>query len=474
MNLWVRKKGLVILSALALFSCEEELSTVGLPPQNDLGISYVDVPLKDHVSQVWINNVNSRATGGILVGSYQDEYFGMIEAQNFSELTLPSRDPGAGLSENAAFDSLVLEARMRRIYGQDVEGVTQKINIYQLADTIHAGGNRITTASSQELGQKLAESEFMLYPDSLDFDFADTGRDENMDHADSVYREKFFDSEGNYIYKSTFRIDDAFAQDFYTKMKNSDPAFDSLGSFSNYMKGLAFTPDPGNNAVITYESADTELVLYYTETADDGTTSQKSLSFSVVSGLSYNNIKPNKNSGWNGSAFDQITTFYEPYETAGDMAYIQSGTNLLLKLDLSIFNEFNDTTENAVIQNANLFFDNIAGVTETTPPPQTMTYYLTSSDSLANENYRVRALRDNNGTPFRVTYNEEANQVKTDITLSLQNLLSTEDYNQLILAPVLIRSDGFTSADASGVNRLVMPKENISIRLYYTIPDKNN
>ncbi|ELR69944.1 hypothetical protein C900_04467 [Fulvivirga imtechensis AK7] len=474
MNLWARKSGLILLSALTLFSCEEELSTVGLPPENDLGIFFVDVPLGDKVSQVWVDNVNSRSTGTVLVGSYTDPYFGNIEARNFSEVNLPKNNPGEDVDGSAVFDSLVLVTRIRGIYGNQVAAGTQRIEIYQLTDTIPLVDATYTTASSQETGQLLSASEFMLHPDSLGLKWEDTGRKLET-KEDTLYKARYFDSNNEYIYRSNFKIDEAYASEFFNLLKAKAKEFSSSKDFAAHLKGISFAPTTGNSAIITYGGADTRLVLYYTETDGSGNKSQETISFPLNTIRSYNQITPNAKSGWNGSDLDDITTFYEPYTIGTDLAYLQNGTNLLLRLDMSGFNEFSDTVENAIVQKAELVFENLKGISKTTPPPSTMVYYMTSLDSLANKNYRVGTLINNNRSPLVIGYDKDNKKFSNDITISLQNLLKEDTFNQLIMAPVTINtSNGSISANGSGVNRFVVSKNDIRIRFYYTVPNLNN
>ncbi|UII34470.1 DUF4270 domain-containing protein [Fulvivirga ulvae] len=472
MNLWVRRSGLILLSALTFFSCEEELSTVGLPPENDLGIFFVDVPLNDKVSQIWVDNIYSRATGSIIVGSYQDEYFGHMEARSFTELTLPSENPGKNFSGTATLDSLVVETRIRGIYGSNVKNTLNKIEIYQLTDTIPVKDQTYTIASTQALGAKLAESEFYIYPDSLGLKFEDYVEDvQNLTPKDSSDRERLFDSNDEYIYRSAFQVNDTYALEFFNRLKNQDAAFSSAENFADYFNGMAFVSTVSNSAVLTYGVSDTRMVLYYSETDSQGNTSQEELVFGASATINYNNIEPNKNVGWSGSDFDDLSTFYEPYVTSTNLAYVQSGTNLLMKIDLSSMQQFADTIDSPVIQKAELIFSGIVDADENTPPPANMLYYLTTTDSLANKNYRVGTLLSNTGGTASVTYNSEDNEIRNDITLSLQNLLYEENYNQLILAPVRVINGAFLPT-ASSVSRLVVYKDNMHLRFYYSIPDK--
>lgn len=476
MNLWARKSGLILLSALTFFSCEDDLRTVGLPPENDLGIFFVDVPLGDKVSQVWVDDAYSGSSGTLLAGSYTDQYFGQIEARNFSRLFITQTDPGKNIATNAVLDSMVLTTRIRGVSGENLTASTQVIEVYQLADTVAYSPlfKGYTTASSHQLGQKISEDEFILYPDSVELTWKDTGL-KLESKEDTLFKEKFFDSSEEYIYKRSFRIDPAFTSDLFNKIIARDPAFSSDKNFNDFFNGIGFVSGQNNNAIIHYGAADTKMVMYYTETSSAGQ-KQHQIEFNLAQSYSYNNISPNKESGWMNSDFDNLSTLYTPYVTDTDLAYIQSGTNLLLKIDLSGFNEFVDTVGNPVLQRAELVFENLKSVSETTPVPTSLAYYITSLDSLANKNYEYSFLRDNRGSRMFAGYYKDKKLLNNDITLSLQNLLKEDTYNQLIIAPVNIINSQINPfiPNAKDLSRLVVSKDDIRLRIYYSIPDLNN
>ena len=162
MNLRARTTGLVLVSALLLFSCgNDDLNTIGLPPENNLGIFFVEIPLENRVSQVWVNDISTRNTGTAMAGSYTDPVLGEISAQNFSELLLPSANPGRLLEEDAVLDSLVLEMRIGNAFGVDLTTTTQTIQLYQLQDTIRSFEQAYYNESNQPVGMQLAEESFL-------------------------------------------------------------------------------------------------------------------------------------------------------------------------------------------------------------------------------------------------------------------------------------------------------------------------
>lgn len=146
---------------------------------------------------------------------------------------------------------------------------------------------------------------------------------------------------------------------------------------------------------------------------------------------------------------------------------------------MSHFKEFRDTVDNYIIQRAEIVLDGVEGVTKTTSLPPTMAYYITSEDSLANGKYDIGlTLQNNSGATTFASYSEKENAYINDITLGLSSLITQDEYNQLILGSVV--DTGFKRSGGSSIvtpstrylNRLVVPKDGIHIRFYYSIPDK--
>ncbi len=475
MNLRARKLGLILVSALAFFSCEsDELSTIGLPPENNLGIFFVEIPLENVVTQVWVNDITSRNTGTAMAGSYTDPVLGEISAQNFSELLLPSANPGRLLEEDAVLDSLVLEMRIGNAFGVDLTSTTQTIQLYQLQDTIRSFEQSYYNESNQAVGMQLAEESFLIYTDSLDLLFSDT----NL--PDTAAERKRYDNQGRYIYKTNFHLDDAFAQNFFTEMKDTteNSTFSSNQNFANFIKGFRLNGVPGNSAVIAYNptSSFSALVLYYTQT-EEGVPVHKTIRFTYNTAISYNNITPNADVNWSGGDLDGLTSFYQPYESGTSAGYLQAGTHLFLKLDMSFFNAFADTVENPIIQNAELVMESpreYPGDGVRLPLPIQLNATVTSLDSLETGN--ISSNQDvASDLPKIAEYDEEEQRYKIEIPVYLQTLVNNSNvYDQLIFSP--LTTDPFTGSlksDNASFNRLVIEKENIKIRLYYTLPNAN-
>jgi hypothetical protein len=475
MNLRASIAGLIFLSALLFFSCgEDDINTIGLPPENNLGIFFVEIPLEDAISQVWVDDISSRRTGIVLAGSYTDPALGDISAQNFSEFLLPGANPGKLLGEDATLDSLVMELRMVNAYGVDLTTTQQTIEIYQLQDTIVSFEQTYFNNSSQPVGMKLGEESFRVYTDSLELEF------EDLNLPDSADERALFDNQGLYIYKTNIKLDDAFAQDFFNEMLDttSSSTFSSNQTFANYLKGFRFNGVPSNSAVMAYNptSSFTTLTLHYTQT-EEGVPVHKTIRFTINSSISYNNVTPNGDVPWTAGDLDGLTDFYTPYETDSEVAYIQAGTHLFMKLDFSIFESFGDTLENPIVQSAALLFDSPREYpSEATrlPLPDRISATVTSLDSLENGNYRVNQEVPSD-LPSTAEYDEDEDRYKLELPIFIQTVINKQNpFNQVILSAV--SDDPFSNAlrvDNGSLKRLAIDKSNIYLRVYYTLPNAN-
>lgn len=469
MNLRARNLGLIIISALTLFSCEEEISTIGLPPENNLGIFFVDIPLGEQTSQIWVDKVNSRATGSILVGRYDDPDLGPIEATNFSEVILNTNVQFDTLLNNATFDSLVYSLRINDFTGVNFDGQTQTFEVFQLQNPIDlidedSASVPFYTSSSQPLAGKVGEGSFLLYPDSVNLSFSDSDFTLGT-KADSLFKDKFFDSDSIYIYRHNIKLDNSFGLSFFNQAR-SGVNFDDGNEFAEFFKGLAIQPSTNNSAIVQYGVSNSRMTLYFTKNGEN-----RFVSFNVSSSRSYNNIAPNINESWGTGALAGISP-YVPFDPLSDNLYLQSGTNLLLKLDLSGLREFEDTVGSAVIQSAELRL----GTTDANAFLETnanISAGLTSLDSLENENYYIDPLVNNQNTNV-LTFDEDIPGYKVAIPLFIEDVTSDQvEFDQIIF---FLGSSNSSVAlpTSSEIKKVIFIKNDLKLRIYYTTPDKNN
>jgi len=476
MNLRARFLGLALLSVPLFFSCGEEENTIGLPPENDLGIFFVDIPIGQYASQVWINDRSTRGRDAMLAGNYTDPHFGYIEASHFTELLLPVLNPGKDFQEDATFDSLVLELRIDNIVGNQLLTTEQTLEVYQLADTIRAFEADYFNNSTQDVAMKLGEDRFYLFPDSVNLNFEDTNLPDTADER------SLYDDNGRYIYLTNVRLDQSFGQQFFSDLKSdttSGSAFSSSQAFADYIKGIKLqSPAMANSAIIRYNPADdnTRMIMYYSQEEND-TIRQRRVEFSMSRSINYNNIIPNSDQGWMGSDFDQINSFYEQIYLDTGYVYGQSGTNMYMSLDLSPFEDFSDTVQNPIIQGARLVFSDISGDedgdNEFYQRPQFLSFFITTRDSLEAGFFNVIPEVFSELPRTAVQYDEEIDGFEVEIPLYLQSLLTQRNiFNQVVISISGVDpARGTILPENRSFQRLIMDKDNMRIRLYYTIPD---
>ncbi len=479
MNLRARILGLALLSVPLLFSCGEEENTIGLPPENDLGIFFVDIPIGSYASQVWVNDRSSRGRDAMLAGNYNDPNFGYIEASHFAEIILPEVNPGKNFQADASFDSLVLEMRMDGLVGNQLLSTEQSVEVYQLADTIVAFEAEYYNNSTQDVGMKLGERQFLVYPDSVNLNFDDT----NL--PDSAEERSLYDSDGRYIYMTNVRLDQAFGQQFFTDMKTDtteNSPFATSPAFADYFKGIKLQAPPmSNSAIMRYNPNDsrTRLVMYYSQVEDD-TLRQRTVRFPISRSINYNNIVPNEDIGWMGSDFDQINSVYEQIYLDTGYAYAQSATNMFMSLDMTPFERFTDTVDNPIIQSAKLLFTDIAGEEQSMDTyyqrPEFLSFWITTKDSLEAGYFNVVPQVFSEFPRSAVEYEEDIDGFQIEIPLYLQSLVTQRNkLNQVVISISGVDpSVGQIFPENRSFRRLIMDKDNMRIRIYYTIPDAGN
>lgn len=470
MNLWARKARLVlIIPALLLFSCEDEINTIGLDPENDLGIFFVEIPLNDRVTQVWVDDIGSSGTGSMLVGSRQYEGFGLTQSRNYYQLALNAFTP----ADDDIFDSVVLELRVRDITGADLGSTPQNIKVHQLTSAIQNIEETPTSSTSPELGTLIGESNFLIFPDSVTLNVVDTDLNP-QDSLDALIIARDYDENGDYIYTNSVKLDNTFGQSIFDNRRTlTDSLF--ANDFFPLAGSLGIVPGDDNNTMITYEAASefSRVILYFTTTDSNGDPVNNRLVYRVSSSLSFNNISPNIDNPWTGSDFDELTELYTPFETSNDKAYLQSGTNLFMKFDMSGITQFSDTVETYIIQSAELVISGLESVSDVNSPPSRLIYYLTNSDSLTAENFRVSAIpADLQQTPRIGIYNSDVNEYRVAIPQFLQAATDTLTFDQIIVTPVTLGTSTL-SIENSRISTAVIPKDNMSLRFFYTIPENN-
>ncbi len=478
MNLLDKKLGLLLIVALTLFACEEELSTINLGPENNLGIFFGEISLSDKVSQVWAGSASSSYNGQLLAGYYQDPVFGDVRATTYGDISIKNLVLDSSAVVTANFVSLSLNLRINDANGLYKSNDSQILELYRLNSPIDGDINS-NSSNDLSLAEKIGEAQFNLYKDSIEYVLPSD--------PDNTQTSSFYDGNRRYIYKTKFTLTPEFKSLFFNTFKNA-LINDSIKNFNYYfdqtLKGLAIVAKDQNNAVIAYNVLDTASVfkLNYSKVNNSGVRDTTFTSFNINPLKSYSKIEPNETSPWSNSVFNSITEINSPFKTTDGNAYLQSGTNMFITLDLSGFRNFKDTLNNGnskhvLIQRAELIIDNIFDSELNIKVPTVLGLHPSSSDSISNGSFNF--IDNVNGDLLlNGTYSSDANQYSVVLPLYLQAIVDNNTpYDQLVLEVNITQNNNgslsILNLRDNSTKRFVVKKEDIKIRYYYSIPDKN-
>ncbi|MEO1050347.1 MAG: DUF4270 family protein [Bacteroidota bacterium] len=463
MNLWARKKWLLLLNVIAVFviSCEDDFSNTGFDTENDnfeVFFSEVDIP----TSVVWLDSINTRNSGRLLAGSYTDPLFGSVSAEGYSQLFLSSTTLPQSIDETAAFDSIVLHLRVQYFYGNQIE-TPQNFAVYRLNESI-TDSSTVFTFHDAQRGEKLGETTFTLQPDSVDrvFQAADT----------TIVNS--FDTNGRFIYLMDVKLNNSFGLEIFNQALNDSTADNFLtdrDDFENFIPGISVVNEGTEGALLGFNISDanSQMTLYYSEIDSEGNRVQREFDFNLNTSTfgqialnHFNRITPNRlESNRSGTALADLNSFNTSFEPAGDLAYVQAGGSVVTKLDLSSFSEdaFIDTLDNAILNSAQIILNDAQDIQQGLEPPGSIGVLL------ADENNRlvgggISIILDDFSAI--VNYDTASRGYNIPVTIFLQNILDRNDSTQQVFI--------VPSQFGASVNRFITEKENIKLRFFYTRP----
>lgn len=532
MNLWVKRIGQLAISAVALFffSCQEETNFLGYKnPSSKYELSFIDIPIKSSTLLVdSIRTTNFFATNDVnrlLVGHYNDPVFGAITASAYTQfvpdgsLRVYSESTITDTTEyKLVVDSVKLFLQLD-YYGYGAyDQTTQKINILEIKDPLQHY-NETNVPSTVGGQQKPTTTNYFQERDYYTTSAADVIPTPLGTKTFSVDMTKYnVSNKRDYVY---VRLSDEFANRLLNTAKTPDST-SNYRKFTRKFAGLVIAPDLAQSDKIVgiNPSDDSTIVrLYYHSINIKNNNKVKDtliLNFNLARAtdfISYNKIEVDRS----GSALNGLTEFYEEDDT-DDKRYIQAGTGVVTKIDFSAFIDSLKDIPRLAINSAELIIDNIDDpgkyivpqnlivklVQENNRfkkfgfPGRTTTY---SKDLKVLQLYNGYINFDNQskysgrnipvdstlnvvndfGGALLFTYSSSAKQYKAPATMFFNKLytLSLDEDNTLITKALLIPhvAGSVTSygsyINGKSLNRVSFDKDNIRLRIYYTIPTVN-
>ncbi|HYG19759.1 MAG TPA: DUF4270 family protein [Ohtaekwangia sp.] len=528
MNLWAKHSRQLVVLAVAsfFFSCQDETSFLGYPnPSPKFNIAYVDIPIGSSVLLMdSVRTSNFDATNDLnrfMIGKTDDPVFGSSTASSFAQFY-----PAAKIADDSVvFDSLVMHLRPD-FYVDGANGNTnQKFNLHRINEPF-SYRYTVTTTTNTGGQQKPFESTYsfkrLFYNKStVGHDPAPIGTlDFPVDYAEYVSERDDPSVDEKFILRT--RLDNAFGEELLTLL--ADTAFtNDLSSnpdlFFEEFHGIAIVPEQSDK-VVRFNPDSIDFRLYYHTLKANGS-NKDTLSLPISIGrnglASFNAITTDRS----GAELATLTSYYEEFDLGNDKRYIQAGTGIVTKLDFSKFVEFahSDTIEQMVINSAELIISNVDDPDHNEPPsnllltvvkennrPKKLAYpgktsayvsdleninryqgYLnfdrrntsTTSSVLFDSTFNIV---NDQGNFFNLSYSSTDKKYSGTASLFFQQLFVKDESKKLFTDVVLIPyAPARTSADpvygrhvnGKSLNRVSFDKNNIMLRVYYTVPTVN-
>ncbi len=389
------------------------------------------------VSTIYKDSVITSQTNGLLVGSYNDAYFGKITASSFLQLAPPAL---SDLLNNAQYDSLALLMKCNGVYYGDTT-LPVTFSISQPDQEIKFAENQAyfyNTSSFPVSNPPLGTKTMQLRPLSSD--------------------------------SANIRLSDVKGQELYDMIKNKSAILKDNIVFTDFFKGLHIA-STGNTV---YGFKDSVMIrLYYHQT--DITRDNKYFDFTFYNQpLQFNRITTDRS----GTPLTALTTQNnELLSTAsGNIGYLQSATGIYLKIAFPTIRKLLERTDFVKIIKATLVVKPIQGSFNgyTSLPP---VLYATPTDGGNEPGAPISAVSggvaatQTGSLAIDAIYGTNTNY-SYDVTAYLQQEITNAAINKdgLLLIPP-------TDSRFASLNRLVMGdvqnvKNKLQLNVYYISVNK--
>lgn len=454
---------------IVLWSSCENSGTIGFDDGDDVpGVLMTDT-ITVEASSVYAGPVPTSGTGELLAGSYHDRRLGKISARSFFSISPESAD--FAFNKEVVFDSVALIIRCSGYYYGDTTAY-QTLRVFELQERPEA--EELPPNPEGVPGSYLLNGNELYSSSHADYDRTDplaTVRVRPRPSSDTLH----------------IRLPDALGEEWMRLSEEGDDRIASAEGFADYFNGLVISGDPedgpadgemdgpadgspDDGAVISYR-ADTAFVrLYYRETEDDGTISDKYTDFFIYQPeLQFNEVVAER-TGTPLEGFGPGSPL--PAAAAGEETYLQAGTGIMTRLSFPYLKEFLEAAGDSSlsVHSAQLL---VRPVTETITAeeylPRTLILFYTNEN-----NTPLYPLQDaTTGGPHIATFNydrefPDKTWYKFALTDYFSNLLNDYDGTEASLLLSQLPADLSATVTRLCLGSGRHPKNKLQLILYYT------
>jgi hypothetical protein len=487
MSLWVKRTGQLFLAALFLMACEDEASLLGFKnPVKKFDVRFVELPVASSV--IWVDSLRTSnyyfagESNSLLVGSYNDPQLGAVtcafNSQYFTGTTVK-------IDQTSAFDSASIELAFDFYSYGSADATNQEIAVYDLTrelkqDSLGYYFNKTSVTLGNLIGSKI----FSFDPELFQF-YLESGKDTTITVKIPL------------TYNFGLRIFDA-ALDYATATTAEDSLFVRYSEFVKEFNGVSVRSVNGDKVVgFNVSSPGSRLVLHYHDFEEDSL----NLFLPLAGTVSFNEVSSDKT----GSEVESLNQYYTDFLPASDLRFVQSGVGIFTKLDFTSYLNFLDTLSfpNVVINSAELRIPQIEENPDLVQPnalylrvlePNNRLRIFNNEDNAASREADLDIIRQYNNvnrtldTDVFVVNNDSVFTVFSDAGsyMNIGYVGSTKSYRgylTLFAQELAIAEPDkprfkyymlYPRNAAKTVSRVAFHKDNIKLRIYYTLPTVAN
>lgn len=250
------------------------------------------------LSTVVLDSFSTNATGGVMVGGYDDlPNFGKLTTQSYMQIAPPAFQ-NASVYAGALFDSITLRVKIKNFYGDSTKNFN--IQVHELNEKITIPEESVSIFNHKTLAVKptaLANENRILRPRTSP----------NL----------------------SIKLDNTLGQNWLNKLKNpNDNDIKTDAAFLEYFKGIRLSTNNTNSMAVSFTDS---VIIRIHYKVSDFILVEKTVDFNLVNNVNqFNNVEVRR-VGTPLQAFSS-TVKELPSTATNNVSYLQSSTGVLTKI----------------------------------------------------------------------------------------------------------------------------------------------
>ena len=409
--------GLLCLLLLSM-SCESDSATYEIGEDfvdNNLKVKLVDT-LTLNSSTIVFDSIVTSGTERILLGTVNDDDLGSITSKSFFQVG----NNTIAIDDDATYDSIALVLYYDTYYYGDTTKI-QTFNVHRINETFEPNND-----DEDDEDANFYNSSSLTYDD---------------DALGSLsFYPKPIDAEHDSIY---IKLSNEFGLDLFDKIQNDE--IEDNDDFTDYLKGIAVIPDNNNSAFLGFSFSaeatfnNSAIRLYYTIKDDDDENNDYYKEFYITSTANqFNNISYDKENSILNGIVDSESSLSS--SETNNSTFIQSGTGICTKIEISNLKELLRLEENSTLLEAILkIVPNKSSYNSKTKLSESIIAYVIDS-----KNRYVSQLLDSDSNTLYATLQNEDDEFNNntyytlDLTSFVESTVTTDydnNYSIMLLLP---------------------------------------